>query len=319
MNKKLSIIFRITALSSLLSLSLVSPVFAQKSSDSSGLEVSAPIYEPTIKPGTADPNIIKIKNIGSQTTTYYPEVVDFKPLDETGAPSFLKVGEDSGTYSLAKWVTFTKEAITLAPNESTALTFTITVPANAEPGGHYGGILFSTQPVSVQGTGVALASKVGSLILVRVAGAAKEILTIKEFSTPKSSYDNANVNFTLRVENSGNVHLQPKGVVVIKNILGGQIAALDVNQIGSNVLPSSIRDFELNWKDPGFKIGYYTATLTLSYGNPSQNLTSQVSFWILPWNIILITAATLLIVLIGLYFAIKKYNAWIISKAQKQI
>lgn len=321
MNKKLPTILKAALISSVISLSFVGSSFAQQSSeqsvDSSGLQVTSPIYEYTIKPGSVQQDIIKIKNVGTKAQTFYPEVRDFKPLDETGTPDFLKVGEDSGTYSLAKWISFTKEGVTLAPNESQAFNFNITVPATAEPGGHYGGILFSTQPPDVKSTGIGIASKVGSLVLVRIAGASREVLSIKEFSTPKNSYDNADVNFNLRLENTGNVHLQPKGVVTIKNFWGGQVAALDVNQLASNVIPGSIRKFDISWKDPGFKVGYYTASVVLNYGNPSQTVTSQTSFWILPWKTLLIALVILVVTIILLTLGVKKYNRWIITRAQK--
>lgn len=317
---KLSNILKAVSIASILSVTLSGSVFAQQSSaaigpESVGLEVSAPIYQYTIKPNSVQQDIIKIKNVGSSVKTYYPEVRDFKPLGETGAPNFLPAGQDNGTYSLEKWIKFSTEAVTLKPNESQAFNFNITVPANAEPGGHYGGILFSTKAPNVVGTGVGINSEVGSLILVRVAGTAKESLGIKEFTTDKTSYASADVNFSLRLENTGSVHLQPKGVVTIKNWFGGQIASLDVNQTGSNVLPGSIRKFDFNWKDPGFKIGYYTATVLVSYGSPTQTVTAQVGFWILPWKTILVLAVLLVLLIVALYFAIKRYNAWIIYKS----
>ncbi len=147
--KKLSNLFKAAATLSLLSLSLTGSASAQQPSatttDSTGLEVSAPIYQYTIKPGSVQQDIIKIKNVGSTVQTFYPEVRDFKPLNETGAPNFLPVGQDNGTFSLEKWISFSTSAVTLNPNESQAFNFNITVPANAEPGGHYGGILFSTK------------------------------------------------------------------------------------------------------------------------------------------------------------------------------
>lgn len=319
---KLSNIFKITSLTSLLIFALATPALAQESnsttSSSLGLEVSSPIYDYTIKPGAVQQDIIKIKNVGAATQTFYPEVRDFKPLNETGAPDFLKVGDNNGNFSLVNWISFTNQAITLKPNESTAFNFNITVPAAAEPGGHYGGILFSTKAPDVSGTGVGISSEVGSLILVRVAGNAKEALSVKQFSTSKNLYEEANVPFTIRLENTGNVHVQPKGVVTIKNMIGGQVAALDVNQLGSNVLPQSVRAFDGTWKDAGFKLGLYTATLVVNYGNPAQSVTSQISFWIVPWKTLLVLAAILVILILILVFAIKRYNRWIISKANKQ-
>ncbi len=320
--KNLSKIAKITA-GAVIASSLFAPaIFAQQSSGNSGvgIEVSSPLYEYTIAAGKVQQDIIKIKNVGGSEQTYYPEVLDFKSDNKSGTPIFLNKGEDSGTYSLAKWVSVSSVGITLSPNESAALNFNITVPADAEPGGHYAGILFSTQPPDPTGTNqIGLASKVGSLVLVRVAGTAKESAVIKSFTSDKQSYDNASaVKFSTTVTNNGNVHVQPKGVITIKNIFGGQVAAADVNQLSANILPGSDRIFDTVWKDPGFKLGYYTATITLNYGSPAQTITSQTSFWIIPWMTLLVLAVLLILLIVALYFAIKRYNHWIISKSNNK-
>ena len=319
---KLSKIAKITSGVAIASSLLVSSVFAQQSSDSKavGLEVTSPIYEYTISPGKVQQDIIKIKNVGGSEQTYYPEVLDFKSDNKSGTPIFLNKGEDSGTYSLAKWVSVSNEGITLAPNQSTALNFNITVPADAEPGGHYAGILFSTQPPDPSGTNqIGLASKVGSIVLVRVAGDAKESANITAFDSDKDSYDTAKVvKFSTTIENTGNVHVQPKGVITIKNIFGGQVAVVDVNNLSANVLPGSSRIFNSTWNDPGFKLGYYTATVTLAYGSPAQTITAQTSFWIIPWMTLLLILIAIIVTLVVLYFVLKRYNSWIISRASKK-
>ncbi len=318
---KLSLVKKAALIASTAPLFLVSPILAQQSADnkSIGIEVSSPLYEYTIKPGSVQQDIIKIKNVGSQVQTYFPQALDFKSDNKSGTPVFLKEGEENGTYSLAKWILVSKDKITIEPGKSEALNFNISVPEDAEPGGHYAGILFSTEPVvPTEGTGIGLTSKVGSLVLVRVAGDAKEAAKITDFSADKDTYDKAEVKFSTTVENTGNVHVQPKGVIEVKNVFGGTVAGLDVNQLASNVLPGSSRIFDSSWKDPGFKLGYYTATVTLSYGDPAQTTTSKTNFWIIPWMTLLIALIVIAIVLAVLIFAIKRYNHWIVAKAQKQ-
>src|SRR3990167_10979838 len=164
---KLSKIAKIASASSIAALIFTGAVVAQQSADTTssvGLEVSSPIYEYTITPGKVQQDIVKIKNVGAGEQTFYPEVLDFKSDNKSGTPIFLNKGEDSGTYSLAKWISVSTEGIKLAPNQSTAINFNITVPADAEPGGHYAGILFSTQPPDPSGTNqIDFSSKFGSL------------------------------------------------------------------------------------------------------------------------------------------------------------
>jgi len=319
MKAKLSLVSKALFLASLGAV-LVTPIFAQQNQQNSsfGIEVSAPLYQFSLKPGSVQQDIVKVRNVGSSTQTYFPLIRDFKAKDTSGAPEFIDPKVENTTYSLAKWISFTNEKITIEPGESAAFNFVISVPADAEPGGHYGAILFSTEPVQIQGSGAGLVSQVGSLILVRVSGNVKESAKIKEFKSDKGSYDRADVQFTTLVENTGNVHIQPKGTIEIKNLFGSTIATADVNSLSANVLPDSSRKFSSVWKDPGFKFGYYTASLTLTFGDPAQTISAQTTFWIVPWKTLLVALLILIAVLIVLYFAIKKYNSWIISRATKK-
>ncbi|HEY4695010.1 MAG TPA: hypothetical protein VIH52_03585 [Candidatus Nanoarchaeia archaeon] len=317
---KLSTISKLSILATLGSLLVAPSLLAQTdtSASSIGLEVSAPLYEFTVDPGQNVQDIIKIRNKGAKSNTFYPRVVDFRSNNIDGTPELLEPGEGDDTYALAKWINFTKEAVTLDSQKSEAFNFNITIPVDAEPGGHYGAILFSTEPIPAVGTGLALEAVVGSLILVRVSGDVNEAASIKEFTTDKQSYETAKVNFDTIVTNSGNTHVQPKGTITIKNLLGGTVAALDVNQLSANVLPGSDRKFTIAWDDPGFKVGYYTATVTLNYGNPAKTMTAQTTFWILPWKTLLIALVVLVVLVVILTQAVKRYNAWVVARAQKQ-
>src|SRR3989344_949291 len=306
-------------------------LFAQESTEKEeaavgtvGIQVSAPTYNFEIDPGKSAQEIIKVRNVSDVVRTFYPEVFDFKPKDETGTPDFL-VGDQSSsyTYSLASWINISQAGIKLAPDESAALNFTVSVPADAEPGGHYAGVLFGTSAPKVGGSQIGISNKVGSLILVRVAGEAKESGAVKEFSTTKNFFENGPVPFTVRVENTGNVHFVPKGVIEIKNTFGKQVATISINDKNGNVLPESIRAFldgdnnNLSWNPTGLTIGKFTANLNLSYGVPAKNLTESVTFWIVPWKILLVLLLAIIIVILLLVLIIKKYTRWIVAKAEK--
>ena len=223
---------------------------------------------------------------------------------------------------MANWIKISKEPIKLQPNESAALNFTISVPKNAEPGGVYAGILFGTSPPKVEGSAIAISNKVGALILVRIAGDAKEIASLKEFSANGDFFENPPVEFVVRIENKGNVHVRPKGTIEIKDTFGRKVETLEVNEKDGAVLPESIRKFdkendELNWNPGGFTIGRFTATLTLNYGTPAQQIIGEVSYWVVPWKILLVIGLAIVIAVLLLIWLLKKYNHWIVAKAQK--
>jgi hypothetical protein len=322
---KLSKIAKIASSAGLLSTVLINPALAQQSNTTtaSGLEISAPSYQFSMNPGDVKQEIVKLKNVGTQAQTYYPFVADFKAsenLNEAGTPIFLKPEETSGTYSLKNWVSFSKNPIKLDPQKSDALNFNITAAKDAVAGSRHAGLCFTTQPAAISGSGVAIVTELCSLLLVNVTGPdAKESASLKEFKVEKNSYnDSKEVKFTTTISNDGNVDVQPKGTITITNLFGAKTQVIDVNALGANVLAGSSRRFDLTWSDDRFHLGLYKAKLTLAYGDPAKALSSEVTFWILPWATILILLAVLVIVLLVLYFGIKRYNRWIISKANQQ-
>ena len=283
-----------------------------------GLAVSPPTLSLTMNPGEVRTEKIIIENVTNQATTYYPEKDDFvAPKDESGTPTFISEEKTSSTYSLSKWLTISKASITLASKEKQVVDVTISVPANAEPSGHFGAVLFGTIAPNTEGTGTGLQGKIGTLILVRVAGDAKENGVVASFTTDKSIYQKPPVNFVSRIRNLGNVHFAPSGEIVIKDIFGRKIDSLKINDVAGNVLPDSIRKFENKWEKSVLP-GLYKAELLLSYGTPQKSLTASVSFWILPWVQILIGLAILVVVILLLVLGMKRYNRYIVSKAENK-
>lgn len=286
---------------------------------------SPPLLELELDPGDAHQEVIKFENLSSEATDFYPLVQDFVPEGETGGKRFLEPDEIAPSFSLSRWVTVTQEKITLQPGEKATVPFTITVPQDAEPGGHYGAVLLSTTPLPPQtvggigsGAAVAVASRTGPIILVRVSGAITEAAELVELSTDKNFYEYPPVNFAARVKNLGNVHLKPYGQITIKNQFGKTQTHLPINEKLGNVLPQSIRKFDSQWKKKGFTLGRFTAEISLAYGDSTQQeLVGSISFWIIPWKVLTVSLLGVIIVLLAARLGIKKYNVWIIAKAGK--
>jgi len=128
--------------------------------------------------------------------------------------------------------------------------------------------------------------------------------------------------FYERLKNEGNVHEQPRGQISIKDMFGQKIANLNVNLENRNVLPGSTRKFEqpLDETVIGNRMlfGRYTADLEITYGSAEnrQTMTSQLSFWVIPYKLI----AGILLGLVALFFilriAIKRYNDRLLSQSR---
>lgn len=276
---------------------------------------------------------IKLYNEGLETVNLFTSTANFSAQDEQGTPNF---DFDHPNQGLAGWITTDPTQLTLAAGERREVAVTVNVPTTAEPGGHYAAVFFGTQPPVTKGGQVGVASKVGTLVILRIEGAINEAASVKEFFIVggEKLFVHPPVSFRLRIQNTGNVHVRPSGTIEIKNMFGGQTASLVVNPSGGAVLPSSIRQFEVDWKkdagDPkgffdhlktewrNFGLGTYTAQATVTYGSSPHTLIASASFTLFPWHLLLAELVSAAALVVALIFSVKRYNAMIIRRATSQ-
>lgn len=257
---------------------------------------------------------VKVINNNPNSITVYAQIVNFAPQGETGEGKFLPVFEKSteGT-TLAEWVTLSNEPVTIEPEKSYTFPFTIHVPQDAAPGGHFAAILIGTKPPEGEGVvKITTSQVVTSLLFVRVAGDVIENGVVREFKVVNSFVSIPKADFEVRFENKGNVHLQPQGEIVITNMWGKERGIIPINQQThfGNVLPESIRKFEFSWNgEPSFSdIGRYKAILTLAYGDESKKfVTSSTYFYVIPVKATLIVLGSLLALILFVSWCIKAY------------
>lgn len=297
---------------------------AQSAEPGSGqaLEIGPPLINLSADPGETVTANISLRDISTTSLFVTGTFNDFVAGGEDGTPKILLEEDEVSPYSMKAWVE-PITPLTLESREIKNLVLTINVPADAAPGGYYGVVRFTGTPPDLEGAGVSLAASLGSLVLLKVSGDAKESLAIEEFSVNKSGitgtiFEAAPLNFVERIKNDGNIHQQPSGLVTIKDMFGNVVATLGVNQPPRDVLPGSTRKFEqpLDQTVIGDKVlfGYYTAELNINYGD-GESATSSTSFWVIPYTWIGIGILVLVGGFLGIRFLIKRYNNHIIKKA----
>lgn len=288
-----------------------------------GIGISPIRFEEIVNPGEILQKSITITNSSDTAKTIYPYLRDFSAAGETGIANLIVPGSEPGPY-LSSWINISADGVVFASQEKKEIFFTIRVPDSAGPGGYYGALVFGTQPpkLSVEGedkgAAMSVAQQTAALVLLRVKGEVNETANIREFSTDKQFYSMPfEVKFLTRLDNTGNVHIKPKGIILIKNLFGKEVGEIKFNDKGSNVLPASIRRFENVW--PGTRgIGKYKASLIISYGTNvsdggqgNQTMIFDTYFWILPWKLIIpgVLAVVFIIVLISLLLKFYKNKA----------
>ncbi len=259
----------------------------------------------------------------------YTSVEAFDSQGESGTPNFT-----AGTEGLPSWITITDQ-ITVKKGERITIPYTITVPQDADAGGHFAAIFLSTVPPSADGGQVSVGAKVGMLILLKVTGEIKEdgglsSFTIKE---DKKILTSVPVDFVYRFNNAGNDRVKPEGDIVIRNTLGMETARVNANQNQGNVLPGSVRRFDVRYGEgeapavsaPFFDhvkyqmnnlaVGMYTADLELAFGAESK-ANATVTYFMFPWQFLSVVLGFLVVVILLLVILVKKYNKWIIQQAR---
>ncbi len=299
-------------------------------------------FELSGDPGTIVHEEMVLTNETEFPETYYSSFTNFEAQGESGSASFVNPTEGLGT-----WMS-TLSSTTLAPGQSQIVPFSITIPSNAEPGGNFAAIFWSTTPTDIsEGGSVSVGAKTGILVLLSVNGEVKQAGGILDFMTKdaKHFFTSLPVAFTYRFRNDGGDRVKPDGDVNIKNIFGFVSARVPANQVEGNVLPSQTRKFEVLWQSKNanlhqtpkddsesmsfwqhvrnewhhFAFGYYGATVSLEYGTGLTTVSPTIHFWIFPWHLLIVIIVVVVISIIVFRKLIRRYNRWIINQVEARI
>lgn len=133
-----------------------------------------------IGPGQQVSDFFFVKNSGTTKQTVKIFATDAYTADD-GELSLLPT--DQKAKDAGSWVTFEDGSavreLTLEPSTSIVTQFTVTVPADAAPGDHVGGMVVSSQSGSGQ---VLVDSRVASRLYIRVKGDIQPNLTVSNIS-----------------------------------------------------------------------------------------------------------------------------------------
>lgn len=302
------------------------PVQAQSSTTNAaqGMQISPTVVELNAAKGKTYNIKLTVTNVTSSDLVYTTSIDDFNAAGETGSPHIILDSTLPPAASIKTWVN-TDSGFSLTAHKSRVVTAQIIIPNNAEPGGHYGVLRFSGTAPEIKSTGVGLSASAGVLILIRVDGEITEKASLASFYTSttqkgeqSSFFENNPIWFVTRIKNEGNIHIKPVGNIEVRDMFGGLVSNLPINKDKANILPNSIRRFDNQKLDKSWMLGLYTANLTMGYGTTGQAITNTISFWVIPYKIIL--AALLILATIIFIFKrlIKVYNRRVIEKAKNE-
>ena len=290
------------------------------------LEIAPPVLNLKANPGETINTTINLRDISSSALQVTGTVDDFTANGEDGVPKILLDANEPTPYSIKTWVQPLSK-LTLKPRQIEALPIVIKVPANASPGGYYGVIRFTATPPGMESSGVSLSASLGALVFIRVNGAANESLVFDAFYASKTNKDESSwlfeeqpITFNQRIKNNGNVYEQPTGQIAVRDMFGNLVANVNVNLERRSILPGTTRrlDQPLDKSNIGDRIlfGLYHAKLVLNYGESNKQITSEISFWVIPWRLIVLVLAVIIVVAIVGRVAMKRYTDRVVGKSR---
>jgi hypothetical protein len=277
---------------------------------SQSFQISPPTANFAGDKGTTQSGTIKVTNLTNNPLALTVSKENFVAKGEEGETELTDNADP--LYSLAPWFTVDASQVDLPPLATKEVHYTMSIPTDAEPGGRYGSIAFSSIPPKLPGgqSGASVQQTLGNLVLLRINGPAKEQLQVESFETghlgdknvwsPTSFFEQGPVDFLTRLKNSGNVHEKASGTITVKNVFGVTVAKLPLDE--HYVIPGAIRRLHNVWpsgKDKPFMFGPYTAQLDAKYAD-GKTLTATTHFTVVPWKqvaVILIIIILLILIL----------------------
>jgi hypothetical protein len=304
--------------------SQTAPVFAQDTPDQGFNLITSPLpISLSGEPGTTLSADIRVKNGGTKMERLKVGLMKFSAYGEEGKPA---IDEREPGDDYFDWVTFSPSVFDAPPNEWKTVKVTIKLPQTAAFGYYYAAVFSRAGNPQSSGKQNVLVGSTAVLVLVeaKVPGA-KRAVEVTSFQADKRFYEFLPASFSVKLRNTGNVHLVPAGNIFISRGKK-EVASLKVNVQQGNLLPNSNRIYGAAWDD-GFpvyteqvvggktvldkqgkpvkslhwdltkvsklKAGRYTAHLVMAYDDGTRDvpLEAYVSFWVIPWRVFLLAIA----------------------------
>ena len=255
-------------------------------------------FDVTVAPGQTYSDTVTVINPNNFPIGVQPEVENIAG----GNQGSIDLTDTNIPHGLEAWINVNQAEFTLAPQQQLQVPFTITVPADGEPGGHYGAILFRGLSVGSSTSGVGISGRVGTVILLNVPGASYATGNIASFAGPAVYASHGPFHFSFTVNNTGNTHFTPQGQITLSGPFFGNAVIPFTPGI---VFPGYDRTFTASW--PGrYAFGPITAILSLTIPNNTSTVTQSITFFAFPWQETLIVL--LVLILLFIIFRMWKKN-----------
>lgn len=250
-------------------------------------------------------------NLSQTGDTYKIFISGFEQIENQPGTAIILTPEDNAKalYSASEWFTIDKEYIFLEPNKNTKLKYTITVPKDTTDGEFNAEIfLISESDFNQQTTAAFTNLAAGTPFLIQIGDEFIENAELLRFMSDKKTYERINVKFLTHIKNLGDTHITPTGEIVIENIFRQEVARIPFNKNDQSLLRDTNGNYEDIWLQSSYlspnnaiALGPLKAKLLVTYRSFQPGfavLNAETTFWIIPWKLIIVITAVVLLAII---------------------
>jgi hypothetical protein len=243
-----------------------------------------------LAPGQQIDDHVAVTNLSTKPLTFTVYATDaFTSTDGAFAlPPASQSAREAGS-----WVKLERKAYTLRAGDRVVLPFRLSVPSNATPGDHAGGIIASVteQQTNAEGQRVNVDRRVGTRVYLRVSGPLNPTAGVESVEV---SYDNPLLPFargpmtvTYRLRNTGNVRVTGKARLRATGLFGiplsgGQEVTLPEMLPGAEV----VLVCKVDGVVPAAMITGRVEVDAATSEGPLRPVTRTESVWTVPWTLL---------------------------------
>ncbi|MDT0440516.1 MULTISPECIES: WxL protein peptidoglycan domain-containing protein [Streptomyces] len=215
----------------------------------------------------------------------------------TGKGQLDLLTEEKRSTGVGAWVRPGKSAVTVAPGRTAEIPFTVTVPRDATPGDHVGGILTSLRQAD-DTEGIAVDRRLGIRVKLRVSGALRPALAVErphvDYHGTADPFGQGDATVTYTLHNTGNAMLSGAQQVTLTGPFGTLRTDAGAIAAPPELLPGErwTVTVPVHGVTPALRLTA-TVTVTPAITDAAGSTTSlppveaTVTGWAVPWTLVL--------------------------------
>jgi len=288
--------------------------FAQLTGDTNVLPLTVfpAVQDKLVTPGESTRLQLQFKNNNQMFVSGQIKVADYIISDKRGTPILIEDQQNKPKYGAASWITPSYDEITISPNNYVTVDLFVTVPNEVASCGKYAIVYFQPSLTRLRGVNArtesasAINIKFGALVNFIVQDKlCRENMQILNLKTP-GFLEFGPINTSFDLVNMGDVHIVPKGSVVLTDMFGKTVVSKSIEE--QRIFPETAKEYKASL-GPTWMIGRYKLQLDTNFGSKDFKRSALAYIWVFPVRSVAAIALALIIIILllkNMYKAVAK-------------